>query len=122
MRIAAVQAAPVFLDLDSTVEKTVGLIEEAAAAEAKLVGFPEGFVPGHPGWVELLPFDDRALALNRRLFENAVEIPGAEIKVIADACARTGVAAVVGVCERRPGTTGTLFNTQVLIDHDGRIV
>ncbi len=121
LRVAAVQAAPVFLDLDATVEKTIGLIEEAGAAGVKIIGFPEGFVPGHPGWVELLPFDQRSLALGRRLFENAVEVPGPAIEAIAAACARSGVAAVVGICERRPRTTGTLYNTHVLIEADGTL-
>jgi nitrilase len=121
LRVAAVQASPVFLDLDATVEKTVGLIEEAGAAGVKILGFPEGFVPGHPGWVEVLSFDDRSLGLARRLFENAVEVPGAAIETIAAACGRTGVAAVVGICERRPRTTGTLYNTHVLIDAEGGV-
>jgi len=53
LKVAAVQAASVFLDLDATVDKTVGLVAEAAAGGAAVVAFPEGFVPGHPGWVEL---------------------------------------------------------------------
>jgi nitrilase len=121
LKVAAVQAAPVFLDLDATVDKTVGLIAEAAAGGAAVVAFPEGFVPGHPGWVELLPLDDRAMQLNERLFKNAVEVPGAAIDTIAQACGKHGIAAVVGVCERRPRTTGTLFNTQVFIDDSGTI-
>ena len=121
LKVAAVQAAPVFLDLDATVDKTVGLIAEAAAGGATVVAFPEGFVPGHPGWVELLPLDDRAMQLNERLFKNAVEVPGAAIDMIAQACGKHGIAAVVGVCERRPRTTGTLFNTQVFIDASGTI-
>ena len=119
--VAAVQAAPVFLDRDATVEKTVGLIGQAADAGAGLIGFPEGFVPGHPGWVELLPLDGRTLALSERLFKNAVEVPGDAIDTIARACGEHGVAAVVGICERRPHTTGTLWNTQVYIDADGAI-
>jgi nitrilase len=121
IRVAAVQAAPVFLDRDATVEKAIGLVERAAGSGAAVVGFPEGFVPGHPGWVELLAFDDRALVLSRRLFKNAIEVPGREVDALAAACRRGGIAAVVGVCERLPRTTGTLFNTQVLIDADGEV-
>ena len=47
-RVAVVQAAPVFLDLDATVDKTIALIEEAAAQGAKLIAFPETFIPGYP--------------------------------------------------------------------------
>lgn len=121
MKIAAVQAAPVFLDRERTTEKVIALLEQAAEGGARVVGFPEGFLPGHPGWVELLAQDDLALALSKRLFKNAVEIPGPEVERIAAACARTGVAAVLGACERLPRTTGTLFNTQVFIGADGRI-
>ncbi|MGH8990502.1 MAG: nitrilase-related carbon-nitrogen hydrolase, partial [Acidimicrobiia bacterium] len=51
VRVAAVQAAPVFLNLDATVEKTVALTKEAAAGGAALVVFPEAFVPAYPDWV-----------------------------------------------------------------------
>ena len=61
-----------------------------------------------------------ALGLSKRLFENAVEIPSAATGAVADACAEGKIAAVVGVCERLPRTTGTLFNTQVFIDRSGR--
>jgi len=51
VKIAAVQAAPVLLDRDATVVKVVALCEKAAAEGARLVAFPEAFVPGYPDWV-----------------------------------------------------------------------
>ena len=110
-----------FLDRDATVDKAVALVREAADAGADVIGFPEGFVPGHPGWVELLPPDGRALELSKRLFQNAVEIPSAATGAVAEACAEGEIAAVLGVCERLPRTTGTLFNTQVFFDRSGRV-
>ena len=48
-KVAVVQAAPAWLDLDASVDKTIELIEEAAAKGAKLIAFPEAFIPGYPG-------------------------------------------------------------------------
>ena len=79
-RIAAVQAAPVFLDLDATVSKACRLIEEAAGEGAKLIAFPEAFVPAYPFWVWFIPPGKThpLRALYSRLHANSVSIPGPE--------------------------------------------
>ena len=49
--IALAQVSPVFIDRDATVAKACAIIREAAARGAKLVVFPEAFVPCYPFWV-----------------------------------------------------------------------
>jgi nitrilase len=123
LRLAAVQAAPVFLDQERTVEKACALIQEAGRNGADIIGFPEGFIPGHPGWQELIPATgEAALVLSKRLFQNAVEVPGPSTDAISFACRDAKVAAVVGVNERRAGTTGSLYNTQLFFDRDGSML
>jgi predicted amidohydrolase len=51
VRVAVTQHEPVWLDLPGTVLKTCAIIKEAADAGAKLVAFPECWVPGYPGWI-----------------------------------------------------------------------
>src|SRR5439155_21418812 len=73
---AAVQATPVFLDREATVEKSVRLIAEAAANGAGLIVFPETFIPTYPDWVwRAGVWDEASGELYGRLLENAVEVP-----------------------------------------------
>lgn len=120
-RVAAVQAAPVFLDREASIEKAVRLVHQAGESGAGLIAFPEGFVPGHPGWVELLPFNATAQELAKSLFLQAVELEAGHLEPVQQACREAKLTAVLGLCERRPGTTGTLFNTQVHISGAGDI-
>src|SRR5947208_16918751 len=69
---AAVQATPVFLDREATIEKACRLAKEAGANGAELIVFPEAFVPGYPDWVwRSQPWKD-ARARYRRLLEASV--------------------------------------------------
>ncbi len=55
MRVAIVQQSPCFLNLDATVERAVGLLERAADEGARLVVFPETWLPGYPVWLDESP-------------------------------------------------------------------
>ena len=123
VRLAAVQAAPVFLNYERSTQKACSLIREAGRNGADVVGFPEGFIPGHPGWQELIPAtSELALTLSRKLFKNAIEVPGPCTGALSAACREARVIAVVGVNERRPDTTGSLFNTQLFFGRDGSLL
>ena len=120
VRGAAVQAASAFLDREASTEKACGLIREAGANGARIVAFPEGFIPAHPIWFHFHPGTGPiATRLSVELFKNAVEIPGPQIKQLCRAAAEAEAYAVVGVCEKQPNTIGTLHNSQVFIGPDG---
>lgn len=120
-KAAAVQAAPVYLDTDATVDKVCALIAEAANQGARLVAFPEVFVAGYPYWswvmnpVEASPWFER-------LVRSAIEIPGPEFRKIAQAAARHRIHVVVGVNERHPRGIGTVYNTLLTIGEDGSLL
>lgn len=123
IKLAAVQAASVHLDRAASVDKACELIHQAGRAGAGIIGFPEGFIPAHPSWYTVRPATDlTTLGLSQRLFQNAVVIPSEATSRLAAACRDANVAAVIGVCEKRPDTTGTMFNTQLFIGANGSLL
>jgi predicted amidohydrolase len=118
LKVAAVHAAPVFLDRDATVDKVCALIEEAGRQEVRLVVFPEAFLPGFPYWINLYP-PITQLGMNVRYATQSVEVPGPEITRIQKAARRAHTYVVLGLSER---DGGTLYNTQVTIDDAGRLL
>ncbi len=120
IRVAAVQAASVFLDREASVEKACRLIAEAAAGGARLIAFPEGFIPAHPIWYHHHPATGAvANRLAVELFKNSIEIPGPDLDLLCDAAREAGAYVVMGACEKRPHTTGTMYNSQIFIGPDG---
>ncbi len=121
-KVAAVQAAPVFLDLDATIEKGCSLIAEAAAEGARLAVFPETWVPGYPVWANA---DSRwnyspSKKLYGRLYRNAVEVPGPAVDRLCQAARAHSIAVVMGINERV--LTGTMYNSMLFIDRDGTLL
>ena len=118
---AAVQAAPVFLDRDATVDKSCRLIEEAADKGAKLIAFPEVFIPAYPYWHRLdNPY--RGKKYFRELVKNSVEVPSPATDRLCKWARKTKTYVVMGINEKVPETIGTLYNTNVLIGPDGQIL
>jgi nitrilase len=123
IKVAAVQAASVFLDREGSTEKACRLIREAGRNGAQLVGFPEGFIPAHPVWYHHhSATGELSNRLAIELFKNAVTIPGPEIAALSAAAQDANAYVVVGVCEKLPNTMGTMFNTQVYLGPDGSLI
>ncbi len=110
--VAAVQASPIFLDREATVE-------------AKIVVFPESFIPAYPDWVWAVPAGEEGLLseLYAELLANAVAIPSPAADQLCDAAKRAGVYVVMGISERNIEASGaSLYNTLLYIDPEGTIL
>lgn len=118
IRAAAVQITPVLFSREGTTEKVCLQIEKAAAQGAELVVFPETFIPYYPYFSFITP-PVKMGAEHLRLYEQAVTIPSATTNEIASAARAASAVVVVGVNEL---AHGTLYNTQIVFDADGRIV
>jgi nitrilase len=124
VRVAAVQAPPVFLDLAASVSRAEQFIGQAAGNGASVVAFAESWLPGYPEWVTRgMPWEDAELKkLHARLSANALDRDGPETSRLAAAAARHQVVVVIGATERDSQfSRGTLFNSLVLIDERGTV-
>lgn len=121
VKVAAVQAAPVWLDRKATIDKVIALTEQAAMAGAGLVAFPEAFVPGYPDWVwRTRPWDQHATALYARLLDQAVVVGSPATTALAETARRLGVWLSVGVDELDTSST-TIYNTVLYFAPDGSL-
>ena len=121
---AAVQDTPVFLDLRRSVQKACDLISKAARTGAKLIVFPETWLPGYPVWLDESPkaalWDYApAKALFAELFENSIALPGPELEKLGKAAKAAEATIVMGAHER---SGGTLYNTLFYVAHTGELV
>lgn len=116
-KAAAVQAAPVFLDLQASTDKACALIQEAAENGAKLIGFPETFLPGYPFWIWLGP-PVWGMQFVGRYFDNSVTLGSPQLAQLQRACRDGDITAVVGMNYREHGT---LFIAQAIIGPDGAV-
>ncbi len=124
VRVAVVQATPVPLDGPASVAKACDLIGEAGALGARLVLLPEAFVPLFPSsrWAHACArWSPEATELYRRLYENAVEVPGPLTERLGEAARRTGAWVGIGVNERSAARAGTLWNTLLVLSPEGDV-
>ncbi|RAI70847.1 carbon-nitrogen hydrolase family protein [Pseudomonas fluorescens] len=118
IKVACVQAAPVFLDLHATVDKTITLIRQAAAEGAELIAFPETWIPGYP-WFLWLEAPAAYMPLVKRYHENSLVLDSAEARRISDVARECAIHVVLGHSER---ANGSLYIGQWIIDAQGKTV
>jgi nitrilase len=124
-KIAAVQAAPVLLNREATVERTCDLIREAGRNEARVVVFPEVFIPGYPDWVWSVPAGEWDLLndLYALLLDQAVTVPSAATDALCRAAREAQAYVVMGIDERNAeASNASLYNSLLTIDDRGRIL
>jgi len=118
-RAATVQAEPVWFDAAATVEKSIGLIKEAASNDARIIAFPEVFIPGYPYHIWL---DSPFAGMGKfavRYHEQSLPIDSPLIVRLRDAARANKISVVMGFSER---DGGTLYMSQIIINEQGNIV
>ncbi|MCY3798809.1 MAG: carbon-nitrogen hydrolase family protein [Chloroflexi bacterium] len=129
VRVALIQARPVYYDLNETVSLACSLLSEAAGQGAQLASFGETFFPGYPAWLDYALDYARwdhppTKQLYARLVANSMTIDGPEMRKLQEAARDNEVVLVLGINERVSCGRGnrSLYNSIVTIDADGSIV
>lgn len=103
------------MDLEKTVAKTIAIIGEAAQAGAKLVAFPECWIPGYPAWIWSRPVD---FDLGVKYVQNCLKVDSDEMKRIQAAAAEGQINVALGFSER---DGESVYIAQALIDETGEL-
>lgn len=121
--VAVVQAGAVPFDTSACVEKAVKLTAEAAAKGAKVIVFPEAFIPGYPKGLSYGLVVGARDPIGREEFriylDAAIEVPGPHTERLGEAAAAAGAYVVIGVIERE---LGTCYCTVLFFGPDGRLL
>ncbi len=124
-KVAAAQAAPVFLDRVATIDKACDLIATAGREGARLVVFPEAFIPTYPDWVWAIPPGEEGMLneLYAELLANSVTIPSEATDRLCRAARLANAYVVMGMSERNAEASGgSMYNTLMYIDGQGQIL
>jgi nitrilase len=123
--VACVQAEPVILDREATIDRLETLAAEAAANGAGLVVFPETFVPVYPSsrWAKAFAGwqDDGAKKTFARIAENSVAVGSPSERRLGAIAKAHGVWLVTGVNEVDPERPGTIYNSLLYHAPDGSL-
>jgi nitrilase len=124
VKVAAVQAAPLFFDREGSVEKVIRMTKEAAEEGAELVLFPEAYVGGYPWGLAFGTAVGGRSPAGRRTWERylaaAMDVPGPDTDRLAEAAREAGVYLAVGVTERDSTySRGTIFCTLLYFGPEG---
>ena len=122
VRIAAVQATPVILDVEATVDRVIERIVEAADRGADLVVFPECFVSLYPSGAWAAPaatWSSGCDELWERMWASSVDVDGPHVGRLVEVCAERGVSVAIGVNEREDDRPGSLYNTLLVLGAEG---
>jgi nitrilase len=120
--VACAQVEPVIFDRDATIGRIGEVVSEAAGKGARLILFPEAFVPVYPSnrWARFLAGGDgQAKDLYARLARESLEVPGSDSDRLGELSREHGLWLAVGANEL---SRGTIYNALLLYGPEGRLV
>ncbi len=112
VKIAVVQATPIFFDIKKTIDKVEKIVKENAAKGSELILFPESFIPGYPRGFNfgsnVGKRTDEGREVYKTYLENSLEIGSKEFNRLAEISKKNKVYLVIGATERE-AKNGSLY-------------
>lgn len=121
-KLAAIQAAPVYFDVEASTLKACDLVSQAGEKGATLAAFGETWLSGYPFFAWQQAPAEIAPRLLADYLANAIEIPGPQTEQLCAAAAAANIDVVIGVAERDAVTRGTTYCTLLFISSEGEIL
>jgi len=125
VKVACIQAEPVILDREATLDKMAVIAAVAAGEGARLLVYPEAFLPAYPSsiWARALAgwAADGAKQAFALLARESVAVPGPAVERMGAIAREHGVWMVTGVTEIDPDRPATLYNTLLYHAPDGSL-
>src|SRR5690606_607384 len=119
-KAATVQTAPVFLNVEKTIDKAISFISEAAQNGTKLLAFLDVFIAGYPYWNWIMT-PVQGSKWYEDLYKNSVATDDAVMQKLYKAARDFDMHIVIGINERG-NSYGEIYNTNLIIDNTGNLI
>src|SRR5919197_6090984 len=118
--VACAQVEPVLFEREATIDRIAEVAAEAAGNGARLVLFPETFIPAYPSnrWVRFLAGGQDAKGAYAKLARTSLEVPGPDSERLGAIAREHDLWLAVGANEL---DRGTIYNALLLYGPDGEL-
>lgn len=117
-KVAVIQASPEFMNIDAGIDKAIRYIREASENGARLIAFPEIWLPGYPWWI-WLGSPAWGFQFVAKYHENSLSIDSPQFERIFSAAKEYNINVVIGFSEK---DNGTLYLSQAIISDQGELL
>ncbi|MHA2100103.1 MAG: carbon-nitrogen hydrolase family protein [Candidatus Kariarchaeaceae archaeon] len=125
VKVAVIQDSPIIMDRDATIDKVAELTKKASDKKAKIVLFPEAFIPAYPRGMHFgakvgSRTDDGKTDFHR-YSSNSIPIPSPSMDRLSEIAKINEVFLIVGIIEKDSQySKSTLYCTIIYFDPSGK--
>lgn len=117
-KVASAQVSPVWMDVQRTISKACSIVREATENGAKIIAFPETYIPAYPYWNWIYtPLEGSQMF--KKLYMNSITADDEILNPLLEVAKERDCYIVMGINEKDKYSRGTLYNTNLTIGPEG---